>query len=269
LGPEGEIVKTYLKIFAGCLFLGAGLTALAPSVVPFFPGIAQAGLASGGGGLQSGGGGDRATFNSTAASGANAFTCTTAGCRLSLGDTSRYLIDDGGGWTFNSRFASSSVSAALNLPSSETGTSPGGSVWNVSKVYTYIHKISRTHADLTAAATTEDETVWTIPAKTRVLSVVADVTTPFTGGTVSAVAVTCGSTAGGNNYLVSFDALSGAITRGDALAEMGAGLTDGVGHVPSWSGTTVVSCRFTTTGGNAVDLTAGEIYVYLEAVTYP
>lgn len=34
-------------------------------------------------------------FNSAAASGNQAFTCTNVGCRLSLGNTARYLVDDG------------------------------------------------------------------------------------------------------------------------------------------------------------------------------
>lgn len=34
-------------------------------------------------------------FNSVAASGNQAFTCTNVGCRLSLGNTGRYLVDDG------------------------------------------------------------------------------------------------------------------------------------------------------------------------------
>lgn len=264
-------MKTFLKIFVGCFFIGACLTGLAPSFNAFMPSVAVAGIASGGGGLHGGGGAAQTTFSSTAANGIDAYTCTTVGCRLSLGSTSRYWVDNGSGWTFNANLdiGTNVLAGFVNLPSTQVGTSPGGSVWNTGSARTYINKVSRTHAELTAAATTEDETVWTIPAKSRVIRLIADVTTPFTGGGVTAVAVTCGFTAGGNEYLVSFDALSGAIVRGDALAEMGASLTDGVGHVPSWTGTTAVSCRFTSTTANLVALTAGEVFLYLEVVTYP
>jgi len=48
-------------------------------------------------------------YNSAAASGNQAFTCTNAGCRLSLGNTARYLRDDG---------AQLEVVSALNVTSS-------------------------------------------------------------------------------------------------------------------------------------------------------
>lgn len=40
-------------------------------------------------------------FNSAVAANGNAFTCTTAGCRLSLGSTSRYIYDNGSNFQSN------------------------------------------------------------------------------------------------------------------------------------------------------------------------
>lgn len=46
-------------------------------------------------------------YNSTIASGSQAFTCTNVGCRLSLGNTGRYLFDNGTNLASNSIFSAS------------------------------------------------------------------------------------------------------------------------------------------------------------------
>jgi hypothetical protein len=99
---------------------------------------------------------------------------------------------------------------------------------------------------------------------------IADATVAFddAAGPISAVTITCGKTAGGNEYLV-----SGSIftinTLGDATAEVGASLNTYFGDIPSWSATTAIQCRFTSTGGNLSTLTTGSIAFLLEWIVYP
>ena len=57
--------------------------------------------------IQAGGGLVSATVHSTAASGAPGYTCSNVGCRLSLGNTGRYLVDDGSRLSSPSAIASS------------------------------------------------------------------------------------------------------------------------------------------------------------------
>jgi hypothetical protein len=135
----------------------------------------------------------------------------------------------------------------------------------------YVHRITVARTALTAAATTQDITLWTVPAKTRVLRLVEDVTAAFDDGAspISAVTTTCGTTAGGNQYLLSGSVFS-VTTLGDVAAEIGAGLTSAtVADIPSMSATTAIQCRWTSTGGNLSTLTTGSSTFYIEAVTYP
>lgn len=137
-----------------------------------------------------------------------------------------------------------------------------------------VHKVDKITVDrtaLTAAATTQDITFWTVPAKTRVLREIADVTQAFDDGAgpISAVTMTCGTTAGGSQYLNSGSVFA-VTTLGDVAAEIGAGLLSAtVADIPSFSTTTAVQCRFTSTGGNLSTLTTGSVTYYLELLVYP
>lgn len=160
----------------------------------------------------------------------------------------------------------------VNLNTTVIGTAGSGTGYttaNSATVREFVHKITVAETALTGAATTEDETIWTIPAKTKVTRMIAQVTATFTGGTISDFDVTCGITAGGNEYLVSFDIDTATGVFGDAEAELGTGLAGGIGNIPSFSGTTAVQCRFTSVGDNVVNATAGSVTFYIEGVVYP
>lgn len=154
------------------------------------------------------------------------------------------------------------------------GTAPSGTgitVGNTAEVRHVMHKVTVDYTAASAAATTKDITLWTLPAKTRVMRVIADVTTPFTGGAVSDCDVTVGSSAGGAEYLLSFDVDSATGTFGNNQAELGASILGG-GSFDSditWGSTTVVQCRFTSSGANLSALTAGVMVVYIECAVYP
>lgn len=61
------------------------------------------------------------TFNSTTASGNQAYTCTNTGCRLSLGNTGRYLLDDGTNLEFVAPVQGTSFEALATSGSSFIG----------------------------------------------------------------------------------------------------------------------------------------------------
>lgn len=134
------------------------------------------------------------------------------------------------------------------------------------------------------AGVTSDVTIATLPAKTIVYRMFADVTVPFVCAatcTTSTLSMTCGKSAGGNEYVLSFDADAAAATFGDAIAEMGASLTaattpvsSGVGDVTSMSATTTLQCRMTSGTGNigngtVSNFNAGTIVYYLDYAVLP
>lgn len=147
-----------------------------------------------------------------------------------------------------------------------------------------VFKGSVTFDKFAAAGVTDDVTIATLPAKTIVYRLVADVTAAFVCAatcTTATLSMTCGKTAGGNEYVLSFDADAATATFGDAIAEMGASLTaattpisSGVGDLPSMSATTTLQCRLTSGTGNlgngtVSNLNAGAITYYLDYAVLP
>lgn len=158
--------------------------------------------------------------------------------------------------------------------SSIVGTAPSGTGITVntnqtSRLLSLVHRVTIGETALTAAATTQDITIWTVAAATRIERIVAEVGTGFTGGAVSAMTVMCGPSAGSNAYLIAGSVFA-AGTLGDVAAEIGAGLTSATrADIPSMSGTTAISCRFTSTSDNVVNATAGSVTFYVEVQKYP
>lgn len=164
----------------------------------------------------------------------------------------------------------SSYSYNYGAPAGTAGSGTGYTLNASGATTQFVHKITITEAALADADGSEDETVWTLPAKSVLHRVVADVTAAFddAAGPISAVALTCGTSAGGNQLLLSADVYAGAATFGDAAAEEGASIT--AENIPPvyWSAQ-AISCRFASTGGNLVDLTTGSVTFYIEGATYP
>lgn len=218
------------------------------------------------------------TITSSVASGGNAIKQVAGSLHcLNLACTSA-ISDDG--------FGTVNISAVTNISTSQrfdtlanfnntgsagtAGSGTGVTVNNTGSQRAWVHKITVARTNLTAAATTQDVTVWTLPAKTRLVAVIVDGTAAFddAAGPISALTITCGKTAGGAEYVLS-GSLFTVNTLGDATGEVGASLTSYFGDIPSWSATTAVTCRFTSTGGNLSTLTTGSATFYLEMTTYP
>lgn len=126
-------------------------------------------------------------------------------------------------------------------------------------------KITVGYAALQAAALTKDLVLGKLPAKSRLISIVADTTEAFAGpaGTLN---LTVGKTAGGAEFIASHDVKSGAVTKGLADADMGTSMTRAAavqgGTVSSWSADTDLQLRLTSNSGNLSSLSAGSVTIY-------
>lgn len=156
-----------------------------------------------------------------------------------------------------------------------TGTVASGTgiTSTVGHVRPFTHRVTVAPSALTAAGTS-DVTLVTTAANTRIIRVLARVETTFTGGGLTAVAVTCGNSAGGNQYLLSFSAFTAAGTFGDVVAEVGAGLltatwADFGAAASNGTAAITVQCRFTCTTANCNAATQGNLIFYVEGVAYP
>lgn len=145
-----------------------------------------------------------------------------------------------------------------------------------------VQKVTIPSSAIVCAAVTCDVTVTTLGPKVFLVDTIADLTTTFactavcTTSTLSAV---LGKTAGGNQYLVSFDADAATSQFGDAAAELGASLTGAtvateMGDLGSWTTTTTVTMRFTSGTGNfgnasVTNLSQGSVTIYFITITLP
>ena len=178
-----------------------------------------------------------------------------------------------------------SVSKLGNLsagaPAITVGTGTGVTVNDTASVRRVVYKVTVASTQFVAAATTADITIATLPAKTRLVGVYADLATPFACAstcTSATLSMTLGTSAGGNQILVSFDADAAAAVFGDADVELGASI-NAAGRVqdaylPSWSATQIVTARLTSGTGNigtgaATNLSAGSITFYLITEVLP
>jgi len=167
------------------------------------------------------------------------------------------------------------LSAAVEPPAvvGTAGSGTGISAASTSYGRNVVHQVTVGHAALAAAGgvTQTDITLWTLPAKTRVLRVIAQIDQTFTGGSISALVMTCGRAAGGTQYLLSSSVLASTGVRGVMQTELGAGVIGGTGFSSDiiWTTTTTVSARFTATGDDLDTLTTGSVTFYIECCTYP
>ena len=174
------------------------------------------------------------------------------------------------------------ASVFLGSPVVTVGSGTGVTVNNVGEVRQQVYKVSVTYLNATSNGTTHDLTIATLPAKTFLVHALADVTTPYVCAqtcTTATLSGLLGSSAGGNQYLISFDLDAAAAVFGDTAAELGASLTPAttptlIGAVGSWSSTTTVVYRVTSAVGNlatggVTNLNAGAVTWYLTTVVAP
>lgn len=122
----------------------------------------------------------------------------------------------------------------------------------------------------TAAALTQDFTIWTTSAKTQITQVWIRVTQTFTGTAWATAVVRLGKTVGGQEYIVDKTVFAGTPTYGAADADLGASINraaavQGGDYINGGN----VTLRLTTTGGNISAITAGALEVYIETQLLP
>jgi hypothetical protein len=119
-----------------------------------------------------------------------------------------------------------------------------------------------THADLTAAAVSEvlDFGAIPIPPNSIVCGVRVKLATPFSGGTVSNMAVRLGSTAD-DDAIVATANLFAAAADGYASA-----MTLGAAPFKKFASATQLKATFVATGDNVVNLSAGDCTIELDYI---
>lgn len=170
----------------------------------------------------------------------------------------------------------------LAQPSITAGSGTGVTVNDSGSLRDVVYKVTVTSAQFISNAVTHDLVIATLPAKTFLKHVLAEVTTAFACTAVctsSTLSMTVGSTVGGNEYLISLDADAAAAQFGDAAAELGASLTEAtvptaIGSLGSWAGTQAINLRMTSGTGNlgngtATNLSQGSVTFYVTTVKMP
>ncbi len=142
-----------------------------------------------------------------------------------------------------------------------------------------VYKVSVTQAQWIDAALTHDLTIATLPAKTRITEIIADITEQFACTatcTSSTLSMIVGVAAGDlDAYLDSFDVDAATAQFGLVDAERGVVLQGIInGEMPSWSGTTAISARLTSGTGNLGDgattnLSGGDVTFYITTEEMP
>ena len=144
-----------------------------------------------------------------------------------------------------------------------------------------IYKVTVASTQFVANAVTADITIATLPAKTRLVGVYADLTTTFACTatcTTATLSMTVGTAAGGNQILASFDVDAATAVFGDADAELGAAVNAAGrvqdAYIASWSSTQILTARLTSGTGNIGDgstsnLSQGTIVFYLVTEVLP
>lgn len=212
-------------------------------------------------------------------------------------NTAALYADDVSGtvalWVIDEAGLTSRLTGAASFPTSVTtpsvyptaahitvGSGTGITVNSTGEVRRTVYKVTIARTAFVCAAVTCDVTLATLPAKSRLVGIVADLTQQFACTatcTSSTLSMTVGSAAGGTQYLASFDADAAVARFGLLDADLGTALVRAAavqgGDLPNWTGTTAVSLRLTSGTGNigtgaATNLSTGSVTFYLTVEVY-
>jgi len=138
------------------------------------------------------------------------------------------------------------------------------------------YKVTASYTQFAAAAVTSDLTLVSLPPKSQIIAVVADLTTQFNCASVctgSSLSMMVGTAAGGSQVMASGLDLDLATTQfGLADANMGSGLTRAAaiqgGLFGSWTAATPIVMRLTSGVGNVgngtvTNLSQGSVTFYV------
>lgn len=128
------------------------------------------------------------------------------------------------------------------------------------------YKVTLAHTAWSAAALTEDKTIFAVPAKARVVSVITDTTVAFalTGSTSASLRL--GKTTGGQEYILDHDVRTATVTKGLVDGDLGTSINRANavqgGDIPSWTASTNITARLTS-DVNISNITAGTTVYYI------
>jgi|GEM_PF-4089360 hypothetical protein len=137
--------------------------------------------------------------------------------------------------------------------------------WDIPTRKTY--KVTVTYQAFAAAALFADVTIFSVPARTRIVGIVADTTAAYAGAGVASAVMRLGPAANSLSYMVDADVFTAPVTKGLADADIGASLNRAGavqgGVIQSWTGNANINARLTTTGANTNQLNAGSTTFYI------
>lgn len=158
----------------------------------------------------------------------------------------------------------------LGIPAGTNASGTGVTIDKSGQLNTTHRRVQATFAAFSAAALTADLTVYTLAAGERLISVIADTVQNFHGGGTTAATLIVGTTAGGNDLILSHDVWTAAITKGLADADLGTSINRANavqgGYMSSFSATQIISARLTTVTSNTNALTQGFVRFYITTV---
>jgi len=133
------------------------------------------------------------------------------------------------------------------------GSGTGVTIDAVGRISRVVYKVTVTQDHWIDAAVTQDLTIATLPAKSLLTGIVADITEQFACTAVctsSTLSMVVGQGAGGAEYLDSFDVDAATAQFGNTDAERGASLAGVVNGVIVWGSTRTIIARLTSGTGN-------------------
>ncbi|KKN24197.1 hypothetical protein LCGC14_0897280 [marine sediment metagenome] len=165
----------------------------------------------------------------------------------------------------------------LTNPEVTAGSGTGVTVNVTGAVRRVVYKVTVTSGQWITNGTTHDFTVATLPAKSRVTDVVADLTTTFACTatcTSSTLAIVVGKGSGGSEYLDSFDADATTATFGDVDSERGGSLQGVINGEVTWGSTQAIVARLISSSGNVgngtvTNLSKGTVTFYITTEEMP
>jgi len=177
-----------------------------------------------------------------------------------------------GKWTFEQPTKFNST-VNVGTPKLTPGSRNGMVVLENGALRTLVYKVTLTKEAFYAASVSNDVTIATLPAKSVVHGVIAYVDTPFVCAatcTTATLSATLGISAGGVEYLESFDLDAASAAFGDTDAEAGSKVdvaANSNGGYWSWASSSVIMRGTSGTGnwGNATttNLSAGQVTFYI------
>ena len=161
---------------------------------------------------------------------------------------------------------------SLSAPRPTVGTGTGVTVADAGSLRTQVYKVTVAKENFSTAGVNHDLVIATMPAKSIIHSVLANVSEAFVCGSVcttATLAATLGIAAGGAEYLESFDLDAATGWFGDADAEVGSKLdvaanTNGGFPVPAGGAITMRGVSSTGNWGDG----AGATYLSAGSVTF-